>query len=408
MIDKMDNIANKKEKLLQSLIKNYAENLNDQILKVCMIYIMLSIGWNFIFQWFSIPYSRANIGSLLLCFIVLLTLFLLFRYINISSEVKTHMVLLFVVFVIISLYFGSGYSESWGYFLLIPIVTSLYGKRPLSISYSIMGLICLATVSISNPMNPYYIADGIDISNRILLYIIAATFSYLLLAKLNMLYNKQVNTVIKSLETTLEQVVQSFIVAMEAKDYYTFGHSERVSQYAVALGKQLPEYQDKQRLKHLRLSGLLHDIGKINISESILTKSTTLTNTEYEIIKTHTSFGAQMVEKIEGLEELKSGVLYHHERWDGKGYPAGLKGTAIPLDARLLAVADAFDAMTSTRSYRSEYCFEEAFEELETNLGKQFDPNLSHAIEAAKNEFSKIYSEYHDPLNEFEKLTDFL
>lgn len=404
----MDKITNKKEELLQSLIKDYDQNLNNQILKVCLIYIVLSISWNLAFQWFDIPFSRANIGVLVMCFAVLLTLSLFSHYTNISSEIKTHLVLLFVVFVIISLYFGSGYSESWSYFLLIPIVTSLYGKRFLSISYSIMGLLSLATVSISNPINPYYVADGIDISNRILLYIIIATFSYLLLTKLNMLYNRQVNTVIKSLETTLEQVVQSFIVAMEAKDHYTFGHSERVSQYAVALGKQLPEYQDKQQLKHLRLSGLLHDIGKINISESILTKSTNLTDIEYEIIKTHTSFGAQMIEKIEGLEELKSGVLYHHERWDGKGYPSGLNGATIPLEARILAVTDAFDAMTSTRSYRNEYPLEKAFEELENGLGTQFDPNLSHALNAARQEFVKIYSECHNPLNEFEKLTDFL
>ncbi|MFO8069644.1 MAG: HD-GYP domain-containing protein, partial [Alkalibacterium sp.] len=248
----------------------------------------------------------------------------------------------------------------------------------------------------------------IDISNRILLYIIVTTFSYLLLSKLNMLYDKQVNTVIDSMETTLEQVVQSFIVAMEAKDLYTFGHSERVSQYAVALAKQLPEYQDTQKLKHLRLSGLLHDIGKINIPEQILTKPAKLTDKEYEIIKTHTTFGAQMVEKMEGLKGLKNGVLYHHERWDGKGYPTGSKGIAIPSEARILAVADAFDAMTSTRAYRNELSIEEAFQELERGIGTQFDPNFSQAIEAAKLEFIKIHSDFHDPFDELEKITSFL
>ncbi|API88938.1 hypothetical protein BKP56_06440 [Marinilactibacillus sp. 15R] len=404
----MNKTLNKKEQLLQKLIHNYDMNLNNQILNVCMIYIVLSISWNFIFQWFNIPFSRANISVLLLCFTVLLTLFLFFRFTKISSEIKTHLVLLFIVFVTISLYFGSGYSESWSYFLLVPIISSLYGKRSLSICYSIIGLLSLFIVSIHYPINPQYVADGIDISNRILLYLIIATFSYLLLSKLNMLYNKQVNTVINSMETTLEQVAQSFIIAMEAKDHYTFGHSERVSQYAVALGKQIPEYQDEQQLKHLRLSGLLHDIGKINISEDILTKSTTLTDIEYEIIKTHTSSGTQMIEKIEGLEELKSGVLYHHERWDGKGYPAELKGAEIPLDARILAIADAFDAMTSTRSYQNKHFIDEAFQELEKGLRTQFDPTLSPALEKAKSEFLKIYSKYHNPLNEFEKLTDFL
>ncbi|WP_423189859.1 HD-GYP domain-containing protein [Alkalibacterium sp. f15] len=404
----MHKIATEKEKLLQKLIMNYHKNLNNQILKISLIYIMLSIGWNSIFQWLDLPYSRANLSVLLLCFSVLSIVLLFFRYTDISKKFKTHVVLLFVIFVGISLYFGSGYSEAWSYFLLIPIINSLYGERMLLISYSLLGLLSLSIVSIGFPMNSYFLADNIDISNRILLYIIVTTFSYLLLSKLNMLYDKQVNTVIDSMETTLEQVVQSFIVAMEAKDLYTFGHSERVSQYAVALAKQLPEYQDKQKLKHLRLCGLLHDVGKINISEQILTKPAKLTDTEYEIIKTHTSFGAQMVEKIEGLKGLKNGVLYHHERWDGKGYPTGSKENAIPLEARILAVADAFDAMTSTRAYRNELTTEEAFQELEDGIGTQFDPNFSQALEAAKLEFIKIHSDFHDPFDELEKITSFL
>lgn len=314
-----------------------------------------------------------------------------------------HLVLLFVLFVIICLYFGSGYTEAWSYFLLIPIVNSLYGKRLVSIFYSILGIFGLGAVSIYFPID--YI-DSIDISNRILLYMIVATFSYLLLTKLYGLYDRQVNNVIHSMEATIEQVVQSFIVAVEAKDQYTFGHSDRVSQYAVALAKKLPGYQDVQKLKHLRLSGLLHDIGKINIPEHILTKPTFLTEKEYEIIKTHTTFGSKMVEKVEGLEGLKNGVLYHHERWDGKGYPTGAKGTEIPLEARILAIADAFDAMTSTRSYRNGLSIEEAFQRLENGLGTQFDPSLAQAIEEAKPEFSRIHSESQNPFDEFERLTD--
>lgn len=209
-----------------------------------------------------------------------------------------------------------------------------------------------------------------------------------------------------SMEATIEQVVQSFIVAVEAKDQYTFGHSDRVSQYAVALAKKLPEYQEVQKLKHLRLSGMLHDIGKINIPEHILTKPSSLTEKEYEVIKTHTTFGSKMVEKVEGLEGLKNGVLYHHERWDGKGYPTGAKGKEIPLEARILAIADGFDAMTSTRSYRNGLSIEEAFQRLENGLGTQFDPSLAQALEKAKPEFSRIHSESQNPFDEFERLTD--
>ncbi|WP_374067204.1 HD-GYP domain-containing protein [Paraliobacillus sp. JSM ZJ581] len=256
-------------------------------------------------------------------------------------------------------------------------------------------------------MHSFYI-DFIDVSNRILLYIIVSTFSYLLLTKLYTLHNKQAHTIIHSMELTIEQVVQSFIVAVEAKDQYTFGHSERVSQYAVALAKQLPEFQEEHKLKYIRLSGLIHDIGKINIPEQILTKPTKLTEKEYQIIKSHPTFGAQMVEKVEGLEEMKSSVLYHHERWDGKGYPTGAEGKEIPIVARILAVADAFDAMTSTRAYRDELPIEEAFQRLEGGIGTQFDPNLAQAIEHAKPAFKEIYYDSHDPLNEFEELTNLL
>ncbi|GEK91652.1 hypothetical protein AKA01nite_12740 [Alkalibacterium kapii] len=404
----MNEPLKEKEQLMEQLIEDYDKNLNNQIISISSIYIILSIGWNFIFRWFNLPFSRADISVLILIFIVLSIIYLIFRFNRTSTKLNTHIVLLSVVFVIISLYFGSGYSEAWSYFLLIPIITSLYGKPFLSIFYSGLGLLSMVFVRTGFPDNSSYIIDTIDISNRILLYIVVATFSYLLLSKLNMLYNKQVNTVIHSMETTLEQVVQSFIVAMEAKDLYTFGHSERVSQYAVALARQLPQYQHERKLKHLRLSGLLHDIGKINMPEDLLTKSSSLTNKEYEIIKTHTSLGAQMVEKVEGLKGLKNGVLYHHERWDGSGYPTGSKKETIPLEARILAVADAFDAMTSTRAYRNELSVKEAFRRLEKGMGTQFDPNLKDAIEAAKPEFLKIYSESHDPLDEFEKLTDFL
>lgn len=222
-----------------------------------------------------------------------------------------------------------------------------------------------------------------------------------------MLYEKQVNTVIHAMELKLEQVVQSFIVAMEAKNAYTFGHSERVSQYAVAIAQQLPQYQDENKLKNIRLSGLLHDIGKIHISDDILTKPDKLTKSEFEVVKSHTTIGAQMVEKVEGLEGLKCGVLYHHERWDGKGYPKGSQGLEIPLEARILAVADAFDAMTSTRAYRKGLSFNEAYSQVLTNLGTQFDPNLREAIESAKEAILKIHVKNQNNLDDLEKLTDF-
>lgn len=404
----MTNIAKEKERLLTNLTTSYDKNLNKQVLAISLIYTLLSISWNLLFRWFNLPFSRANLSILFSILIVWCVVYFCNKLTSLNSQVKTYIFAFFSVYVIISLYFGSGYSESWSYFLLIPVVISLYGKKALLILTSTIGFISLTIVSFYFPVGSYYVSDAIDLSNRLLLYVIVATFSYVLLIKLNMLYEKQVNTVIHSMELKLEQVVQSFIVAMEAKDAYTFGHSERVSQYAVAIAKELPQFQDTNKLKNIRLSGLLHDIGKIHISDEILTKPEKLTNDEYELVKSHATIGAQMVEKVEGLEGLKCGILYHHERWDGSGYPKGAKGLDIPLEARILAVADAFDAMTSTRAYRRGLSFNEAYSQVMNNLGTQFDPNLKQAIDASKEDMLKIHVENHNKLDDLEKLTDFL
>lgn len=404
----MTNIAKEKERLLTDLTTSYDKNLNKQVLYITFIYTLLSISWNLLFRWFNLPFSRANLSILFSILFVWCLVYFSNRLTSISSQFKTYILAFFSVYIIISLYFGSGYSESWSYFLLIPVVISLYGKKALLLISSTIGFISLTIVSFFFPVGTYYETDTIDLSNRLLLYVIVATFSYLLLIKLNMLYEKQVNTVIHAMELKLEQVVQGFIVAMEAKDAYTFGHSERVSQYAVAIAQQLPQYQDENKLKNIRLSGLLHDIGKIHISDDILTKPDKLTKSEFEVVKSHTTIGAQMVEKVEGLEGLKCGVLYHHERWDGKGYPKGSQGLEIPLEARILAVADAFDAMTSTRAYRKGLSFNEAYSQVLTNLGTQFDPNLREAIESAKEAILKIHVKNQNNLDDLEKLTDFL
>ncbi|WP_117157336.1 HD-GYP domain-containing protein [Paraliobacillus quinghaiensis] len=394
-----------KDTLLQKLFRSHNNNLNKRIMQIGFIYIVLSIFWNFIFHFFDLQLSRANLSLLLTCIVVWFVVYLTLHLSKLPTSTMNHIVLLFVIFTVICLFFGSGFTESWSYFLLLPIITSLYGDRNLSIIYSIIGLICLIILNIYFQQT-HYIVDAIDFSNRILLYIIVATFSYLLLNMLFSLYKKQVNTVIQSMETTIEQVVQSFIVAVEAKDQYTFGHSERVSDYAQTLAKNIPEFNQKNKLKRLRLSGLIHDIGKINIPEYILTKPSGLTDEEFEQIKTHTTLGAQMIEKVEGLEGLKDGVLYHHEKWDGTGYPTGAKGKEIPLSARILCIADAFDAMTSSRSYREALPIEEAFQRIEMNMGTQFDPGLAKAFESSKREFAIIYRRSHNPFEEFEKLTD--
>ncbi len=151
-------------------------------------------------------------------------------------------------------------------------------------------------------------------------------------------------------------------------------HSQRVSRMAMLLGKAIGFSEEK--LKELELIGLLHDIGKIGIDEKILNKEGSLTSTEYEIIKKHPEISFRILNTTPDMLEIASYVLYHHERWDGKGYPSGISGKNIPLQSRIIAIVDAYDAMTSKRSYRPAQSISYAIEELKQGSGSQFDPDL--------------------------------
>ncbi len=173
-------------------------------------------------------------------------------------------------------------------------------------------------------------------------------------------------------------LICALAAAVDAKDHYAYKHSQKVREYAVALAKSL----DLAPADTVRLStcALLHDIGKIGISDEILNKASKLSAEEWEVIKSHPQLGADIVSNVPELASCLGGILYHHEHYDGGGYPAGLKGEAIPLDARILDIVDAFAAMTSARPYRAAFSYEEAMEELKRGAGKQFDPNLVEAF----------------------------
>lgn len=172
--------------------------------------------------------------------------------------------------------------------------------------------------------------------------------------------------------------IQSLAAAVDAKDRYTCGHSERVAAYAIEIGKALdvpPEMQTS-----LNIAGLLHDLGKIGVPDSVLNKPGSLTAEERETIKRHSSVGGNILRRAPQLDVIIPAVIYHHERWDGKGYPDGLVGEAIPLIARIMGVADAFDAMTSERPYRKAMSVDAALMELTVGAGKQFDPAVVEAF----------------------------
>ncbi|MBA7665505.1 Cyclic di-GMP phosphodiesterase [subsurface metagenome] len=172
--------------------------------------------------------------------------------------------------------------------------------------------------------------------------------------------------------------ITALAYALEAKDVYTSGHSQRVTEVSVTIAKELG--LPKESLEKIRLAGLVHDIGKIGIRESVLNKPGSLTEEEYEHIKLHSETGEHILNPIVEDEEILKAVRHHHERYDGLGYPDGLKGEQIPQLARIIAVADTFDAMTSERPYRKAMSKEAACAEVERCRGTQFDPEAADAF----------------------------
>lgn len=165
---------------------------------------------------------------------------------------------------------------------------------------------------------------------------------------------------------------------LDAKDPYTRGHSERVAHLSAAIGEQLR--LERADLERLHIAGRLHDIGKIGLPENVLLKPSRLTAEEFEIVKRHPAIGHEILRDVPGLKQMLPAVLHHHERWDGNGYPHGLAGEAIPLDARIMAVADTFDAMSSKRSYREGMPRDTVLAEIARCAGSQFEPRLVEAF----------------------------
>ncbi len=175
-----------------------------------------------------------------------------------------------------------------------------------------------------------------------------------------------------------DQTVLALVKTIDAKDKYTQGHSQRVAKYSRLIAQRCGA--DPEELREIYCMGLLHDIGKIGVPNAIINKTTRLTDEEYEIIKSHTVIGSDILKTIVEFPKLSIGARFHHERWDGRGYPDGLRGVDIPKDARIIAVADAYDAMTSKRSYRGIMDQERVRMEIERGRGTQFDPRYADVM----------------------------
>lgn len=179
-------------------------------------------------------------------------------------------------------------------------------------------------------------------------------------------------------EIYYHEIIDCITCALDARDPYTAGHSQRVSDMAL-LVCCLMGIEEDEALK-IHIAAHLHDIGKIGVPDAVLNKEGKLTDEEYECIKKHPAIGAEILGKSHNLSELKNMVLMHHERFDGKGYPFGKAGADIPLGARIIAVCDSIDAITSNRCYRKAHDFDFCYREIEKNLGKMYDPVVGKCV----------------------------
>lgn len=194
-----------------------------------------------------------------------------------------------------------------------------------------------------------------------------------------------------------EMAARTILKALDAKDNYTFGHSMRVTYFSMIVGKELG-LADAD-IYELQLAALFHDIGKIGTPDAVLNKPTRLTDEEFNIMKEHPSQSYEILKGFDNFEKIARNAKHHHERYDGRGYPDGLKGEEIPMYARIILIADTFDAMTSTRVYRKGLPYEVAFEELKEFSGSQFDPGLvQRFITGMKKEIAKGEDQFYIPL----------
>ncbi len=210
--------------------------------------------------------------------------------------------------------------------------------------------------------------------------------------------NEELTESNKKLENSYMESIEILRYTVEAKDQYTRGHSERVSDYSVLIGEKLG--LSESDIHTLKIGGLFHDIGKIGVPDAVLSKPGKLTDEEFEEIKKHPTIGAQILSNATIFDDIIPIVKYHHERYDGRGYPEGLVGEDIPYLARIAAVADTYDAMRSKRPYRDALPIDIVKEEFRKNIGTQFDPDIAALfLDVIKNnydELAQIESKYYD------------
>lgn len=187
---------------------------------------------------------------------------------------------------------------------------------------------------------------------------------------------------------SIHKLIETIISVLDARDPYTFEHSWRVASISELIAKKMN--LDKELIERIHIAAHLHDIGKVGVPDHILNKHGALSSEEFDIIKSHSRIGYNIINKIEILSDLSPNILHHHERWDGLGYPFGLKGKEIPIGARIIAIADTFDAMTTKRSYKSAVNLDDAFSEIKRVQGAQLCPDSVDCFLSMKDEMENI------------------
>lgn len=235
----------------------------------------------------------------------------------------------------------------------IAFTGGLVGGSALALAYQMFGM--LGMLVFSFPM-------------------LATNYSFRMYVAHSKTYVEQLEKANADLDNANLGLLETLGAVIDAYDIYTYGHSRQVAVYASALAQRLG--YDEDHCSRIVRAALVHDLGKVAIEDYIIRKKERLTVEEYNLLKRHPAIGAEIISRMKGLQELIPMVRYHHERWDGKGYPEGLKGDQIPMDARILSLADALDAMFSDRPYRPTRSYKEVMGDVAQASGAQFDPEL--------------------------------
>jgi putative nucleotidyltransferase with HDIG domain len=349
-----------------------------KILKMLWLFVIIATsGLLFIYNKLNIPYDFTFYKLFFFITLGYLPYTLLYKYIPLKHQHETLVINACAVTLGLSMIMPF-YNHFFLFF--IPVLSILIQKK--IHFYILNGFTLIAFISVDSH-------SFIDTAIELLVFL---CFIILVRYVGNMIFI--------SIQKTFHfnKMIDALIFAIETKDGYTRGHSLRVAEYAVILGEYYIFLGGKIDLETLRISALLHDVGKVYIPNEILTKSGALTPEEFDKIKHHPKFGADIIKSFDYSRTIVKDILYHHERFDGTGYPAGLVGREIPINARILAIADTFDALTSTRSYRVAYSADEARDIILKNFGSQFDPDLRRCFEFAYPVFlqtkSKLLTEH--------------